>query len=80
MVDSERSDYGKTKRANYRVVVPRGVTDQALIKIFKEIELKGIDDVTIWCYYEREEINSYMPYTAAMLEKTKSTGIRITRR
>ncbi|WP_206458695.1 hypothetical protein [Anaerovorax sp. IOR16] len=80
MVNSEQADYGKVKRMNYRVVVPQGITDGELISMFKEVTPRKCDEITIWCYLSREEINQYKPYTVAMVEKTRKTAVRITRR
>lgn len=73
---------GKTRGLKYRIVVPKGIVDAQLIRIGNELlrENRGCNDLTIWCYSSYEEIISYKPYTIAMVEKSKCTGMRISRR
>lgn len=79
VVNAEEANYGKVKRINYRVIVPAGVTDAHLLRMFKDLDTSKYDEVTVWCYKSMDEIAQYLPYTVAMLEKTKKTGVRITR-
>ena len=73
---------GKIKGVRYRIVVPMGLTDAHLIRIGNELLKgnKGCDDLTIWCFGAYEEIINYKPYTVAMIEKSKNSGQKITRR
>lgn len=81
VVNSDDANYSNIKRKNFRVIVPLGVTDRELLDMFKEIDRRDCDEVTVWCFHSRHEIDQYKPYTVAMLERiNKKTAIRITRR
>lgn len=81
VVNADEANYANVKRINYRVIVPVGVTDAHLLKIFKELDLKKYDEVTIWCYKSIDEIEQYKPFTIAMLErKSKRAAVQIERR
>ena len=81
IANAEEANYSNIKRINYRIIVPDGVTDAHLLRIFKELDLKKYDEVTVWCYKSMNEITQYQPYTVAMLERLrKKTAVRITRR
>ena len=81
IVNSDNANYSNIKRKNFRVIVPSGVTDRELLDMFKKIDQRDCDEITVWCYNCREEIDQYKPYTVAMLERiNKKTAIHITRR
>lgn len=81
VVNAEEANFSTFKRKNYRVIVPRGITDAHLLRIFREMDNRSYDEITVWCYASREEINRSMPYTIAMIERTgKHSAPHITRR
>ncbi len=81
VVNAEEANFSTFKRKNYRVIVPRGVTDAHLLRIFGEMDNRSYDEITVWCYASREEINQAMPCTVAMIERTgKHSAPHITRR
>jgi hypothetical protein len=81
VVNSDEANYERVKRINYRVIVPAGVTDAQLLRMFKELDTGKYNEVTVWCYKSMDEIIQFKPYTVAMLERLdKKSAIRITRR
>jgi hypothetical protein len=79
VVNKEDVSFSTTKRINYRIVVSEEATDDQLKLILSELDTKKYDEVTIWFFKDKSEIENYMPYTVAMLEKINDE-IKISRR
>jgi len=79
VVNKEDVSFSTTKRINYRIVVSEEATDDQLKLILSELDTKKYDEVTIWFFKDKSEIENYMPYTVAMLEKINNE-IKISRR
>lgn len=74
----EDVSYADVKRMTYRVVIDPTVTDEQLVEVFKKIDEDKYDNVTVWFYKDKSEVNDV--YTVAMLEREKKNGeIKITK-
>lgn len=78
-VDSKEDvSYADVKRKTFRVIIDPNATDEQLIEVFKEIDEEKYDNVTVWFYKDKSEVNDV--YTVAMLERDKKNGeIKITK-
>lgn len=68
----EDVSYADVKRMTFRVIIDPAATDDELLQVFKEIDKNKYDNVTIWFYKDKSELDD--PYTVAMLERAEKGG------